>query len=136
MPTLYLPVKFIQRCQRYLDSNPRVADDVADFISRCGRLGLWYLDRLLTEEEKRDCVFDPNSPNRRGRNRFFIDKDGNIDNRKYKGEKIPIYIPDKDYERVEQLVVKKLGITTTVISWYILCVFMVIAGYWELPPKI
>jgi len=103
-----------------------VAEDVADFIARCGRLGLLYLDKLTTEDEH--CV--PNSSRGR-RNRFFIDKDGNVDNREYKGEKDPVYIPEKDYEKVEQLVVRKLEITTTVVSWYTLCVFMVTAGYWE-----
>jgi hypothetical protein len=131
MPTVSLPRKFIERCQRYLEENPRAADNVADFITRCGRLGLWYLEKLTTEEERKHCG-NPRKDNRRN----HVNPLKNNETEKHRSEKVFVYIPDKDYAYVEKLVVEKLGITTTVISWYILCVFMVVMGYWELPPKI
>jgi hypothetical protein len=132
MPAIYLPRKFIERCEEYLKNHPGLADDAADFIARCGRLGLRYLEKVTTEEERKYCVDKP----RREADPFIIDGEGNMDNKEYRGEKVAIYIPKKDLEKVEELVVRKLAITTTVVSWYVLCVFMVIAGYWELPPKI
>jgi hypothetical protein len=127
MPMIYLPKKFIQNCQRYLEKNPRAGDDVGDFVARCGRLGLYYLEKLLTPEEARDCPGD-----NRGRGSAEILDSGGEE----EGEKVPIYLPDRDFERVKSLVVKKLGITTTATAWYLLCVFMVMYGYWELPPKV
>jgi len=127
MPVIYLPKKFIENCQKYIEKHPRAGDDPADFIARCGRLGLWYLDKMLTEEEKRDC---PCPDDEGDKAEPFQDGDEEGD------KKIPVYIPDKDFEAVRRLVVRKLGITTTVTAWYLICVFMVMYGYWELPPKV
>jgi hypothetical protein len=125
MAVLTLPRKFIVRCEKHLQENPRLADDVADFIARCGRLGLLYLEKVTTPDERAHC----NPPNNNDRERP-------AGSRQYKGEKVNIYIPDRDFKRIEELAVNKLGITTTVTAWYILCVFNVLAGYWELPPKV
>jgi hypothetical protein len=125
MGTLTLPRKFIERCEAYIQKNPGIADDAADFIARCGRLGLLYLEKVTTPEERAHCS-PPNNNERKSPE----------DSREYRGEKVNIYIPDRDFKRVEELAVRKLGITTTVAAWYILCVFNVIAGYWELPPKV
>jgi hypothetical protein len=131
MPAVYLPKKFVERCQRYLEEHPEAADDVSEFIARCGRLGLWYLDKLLTEEEKRDCPEDPGD-----RHDDPPTMEGDEAHERKGVEKVAIRLPDRDYEKVRRLVVEKLGITTTVIAWYILCTFMVLHGYWELPPRI
>ena len=127
MPVIYLPKKFIENCQKYLEKYPRAGDDPADFIARCGRLGLWYLEKMLTEEERRD---DP-CPDIGG-DKAGLPQGGSGEG----GEKIPVYIPDKDFEVVKRLIVRKLGITTTATAWYLICVFMVTHGYWELPPKV
>jgi hypothetical protein len=130
MPIIRLPQKFIERCQRYLMEHPEAAEDVQDLILRCGRLGLWYLDKLLTEEEKRDC---PSSDDKdEGGNPPAME--GDVDDER--PGKVIIYIPEKEHERVRKLVVEKLGIVSTVTAWYVLCTFMVLYGYWELPPKI
>jgi hypothetical protein len=135
MPTYYLPVKFVQRCQKYLELNPEVADDVADFVERCGRLGLKYLEKILKGEDKQG---KQNSKEGRDkpwplRDILLIEEDSNT----VPGDPKPtVYVSDKDYRKVEELVVQKLGLTTTAISWYILCVFMVTMGYWKLPPKV
>jgi len=116
-----------------LEGHPEAADNVDEFIARCGRLGLRYLDRLqiLTEEEKRDCPEDPGN-----RHDGPPTMEGDERHERKEVEKVPVRIPDRDYEKVRRLVVEKLGITTTAVAWYILCTFMVLHGYWRLPPKI
>ena len=132
MVTIAVPRKFVERCQRYLRENPMAGNDVADFIARCGRLGLLYLEKLTTAEERAHCEAPRNT-----RKPDWLINDGEvIDNRGYRGEKVYLHVPERDFRRIDELVVKKLGITNTVVSWYILCVFNVLAGYWQLPPKV
>ncbi len=132
MPQIYFPGKFVERCRRFIEQNPDLAEDVHEFIARCGRLGLKYLRLVITEEEG-GRFNPPHSPNNWTP---FIKDDDAIDKKEYNGRKVKINLPDKDYKQIQELVVRKLGITSTVTAWYMLCVFIVMMGYWQLPPKI
>lgn len=137
MPSIYFPEKFVVRCQRYIEKNPDLADSVDEFVARCGRLGLKYLQLITTEEEKTRC--NPLAKDKLWNPFVEVANEGGsieVDSIKHRDGKVRVNLPDKDYKRVEELVVKKLGITATATAWYMLCVFTVMMGYWQLPPKV
>lgn len=105
-----------------MKENPDLADNPKDLIKRCGRLGLRYLRQYCSG--LKDCPGHPS-----GRQ----DADQGVDER---GGLVPIYVPAKDFEEIKRLAVDKLGICTSVSNFYMLSTYMVLFGYWRLPPKI
>jgi len=107
MAVIRVPRRLLERCEEFLRENPDLADNPKDLVKRCGRLGLRYLRK--------------HSPGQGG-------AEG--------GGLVPIYVPAKDYEEVKRLAVDELGICNSVSNFYMLSIYMVLFGYWELPPKI
>jgi len=122
MPYMYFPKKFVEKCEEYVGKHPEVASDVRDFIVRCVRLGFHKLSDIYPEEVLRDCGDDKDLP---GDPKIHVNND-----------KVRIYFPDKDFERIKKVIVEKLGLVSTAPAWVSLCVLMVLMGYWELPMKL
>ena len=122
MAVIRVPKKLLERCEEFLKKNPDLADNPKDLIQRCGRLGLRYLRQYCSG--LKDC------PGHLGGGR---DPDrGGVE----RGGLVPVYVPARDFNEIKRLAVDKLGICTSVSNFYMLSAYMVLFGYWSLPPKI
>ena len=129
MAGLNFSKRFIEKCQEYIDQNPSLARDVGEFIRRCGRLGLLELSKLLGDcnEEGEGEYYSYSF--RRKRSNVGINSSNVGSN-----PTVSIYVPDEEVNRVREFI-QKHGLFKTVISFYYFCTWMVMLGYWKLPPK-
>ena len=129
MAGLNFSKRFIEKCQEYIDQNPSLAVDVREFIRRCGRLGLLELSKLLgdCDDEKGKSYYTYSSRRRRS------NADANSHNTS-SNSTTSVYIPDDEVGKVREFI-RKHGLFKTVISFYYFCAWMVMLGYWKLPPK-
>jgi len=128
MAGLNFSKRFIEKCQEYIAQNPSLATDVGEFIRRCGRLGLLELSKSLgdCDEEERKSYYAYSSRRKRS----------NADTNSHTSSNpvTSIYVPDEEVNKVRKFI-RKHGLFRTVISFYYFCTWMVMLGYWKLPPK-
>ncbi|RLI29057.1 hypothetical protein DRO58_00730 [Candidatus Bathyarchaeota archaeon] len=118
------PKKFVERCQRFAEEHPDLARDANELVERCGRLGMRFFSKLYGGDERL-----PDSGRRKRRRKF--------EERLMEGENwVPLYLPDEDVKTIREVFVEKYQITSTATAFYMLCTYMVLLGYWELPIKI
>ena len=122
MPYMYFPKKFVEKCEEFVENHPEVASDVRDFMVRCVRLGFHKLRDIYPEELLKDCPVSGDLPG---------DPKIRVEN-----NRVRIYFPDRDFEMIKKVIVKKLGLVSTAPAWVSTCVLMVLMGYWELPMKL
>jgi len=118
------PRKFIERCQKFAEEHPNLARDANELVERCGRLGILFFSKLYG-------VSAPLPESVRGRRRERFEE-----RLARGGEWIALYLPEDDVKMIKEVFVDGLQITSTVTSFYMLCTYMVLLGYWELPVRV
>lgn len=118
------PRKFVERCQKFAEEHPDLARDANELVERCGRLGIKFFSKLYGRDGRL-----PESSHRERRKKF--------EERLKEGENwVALYLPDEDVKTIKEIFVEKHQITSTATAFYMLCTYMVLLGYWELPIKI
>ena len=100
---------------------------MGEFIRRCGRLGLLELSKLLGDCDEEKSYYNTYSSRKKRSN-------ADANSHTSSNPVTSVYIPDDEVSRVREFI-RKHGLFKTVISFYYFCAWMVMLGYWKLPPK-
>jgi len=122
--TFHFSKVFVEKCEEFVRNNPRIASSPQELIIRSGRMALHMLKEKFGYSEISSSGYSSYKSYSTRRNA----------RKKNSGEFVSIRIPDEDVDKVRQLI-RKLGITRTVISFYYFATWMVLLEIWKLSEK-